>query len=50
MLTIRKLKIDYQENPVGIEEVPQFQWEIASDRRNVIQDVYKRQVWIQVFM
>lgn len=44
MLTIRKLKIDYQENPVGIAEVPQFQWEIASDRRNVIQKAY----WLQI--
>lgn len=44
MLTIRKLKIDYQENPVGIAEVPQFQWEIVSDRRNVIQKAY----WLQI--
>ena len=44
MLTIRKLKIDYQENPVGIAEIPQFQWEIASNRRNVIQKAY----WLQI--
>ena len=36
MLKISRVHIDYQKNPVGISEMPQFGWKIASDRRNVI--------------
>ena len=29
MLRISRVHIDYQKNPVGIAEMPQFGWEIA---------------------
>mgnify|MGYP000171871280 FL=1 len=44
MLKISRVHIDYQKNPVGISEMPQFGWEIASDRRNVIQQAYTLQI------
>ena len=44
MLTIARIQIDYQINPVGIEKVPQFGWEIESDRKNVFQKTYCLQI------
>ena len=37
MLTIKKLHIDYEKNPLGISSIPQFGWELMSDKRNVKQ-------------
>lgn len=44
MLRISRVHIDYQKNPVGIAEMPQFGWEIVSDKRNVIQKAYTLQI------
>ena len=44
MLTITRIQIDYQTNPVGIEKVPQFGWQIESDRKNVFQEKYCLQI------
>ena len=44
MLKIGRVHIDYQKNPVGISEMPQFGWEIVSDKRNVIQKSYILQI------
>ena len=44
MLKISRVHIDYQKNPVGISEMPQFGWEIVSDKRNVIQKAYTLQI------
>ena len=43
MLRISRVHIDYQKNPVGIAEMPQFGWEIVSDKRNVIQKAYLKE-------
>lgn len=44
MLNIKRIHIDYQINPAGISEAPQFGWEIESDRRSVIQKSYELQI------
>ena len=44
MLGIKKLYIDYERNPLGISAVPQFGWELASDKRNVKQYSYHLQI------
>ena len=44
MLKINRIHIDYQINPVGLSEMPQFGWELESSRRNVIQKAYRLQL------
>ena len=44
MLEVRKMKIDHQTDPAGVSGMPQFGWEIASDRRNVVQKTYRLQI------
>lgn len=44
MLKIGRIHIDYQTDPVGISEMPQFGWELLSDRRNVRQRAYHFQI------
>lgn len=44
MLEISRMLMDYQTNPIGLDHVPQFGWEIKSDRRNVVQQAYRLQV------
>lgn len=44
MLKINRIHIDYQDNPVGLSEMPQFGWELESSRRNVIQKAYRLQL------
>ncbi len=41
MLKIARVYIDYEENPVGITESPQFGWEMESDGRCVRQTSYR---------
>ena len=41
MLSIKRIHIDYETNPVGVTGSPQFGWEIVSDRRNVRQTSYR---------
>lgn len=36
--------MDYQKNPVGVEGIPQFGWEILCDKRNMLQKSY----WLQI--
>lgn len=36
--------MDYQENPTGVDQMPQFGWELESDRRNVTQKSYRLQI------
>ena len=36
--------MDYETNPMGCDHIPQFGWEIKSDRRNVIQQAYELQI------
>lgn len=44
MLEIRRIHINYMDNPVGIWGIPQFGWEIISDRKNVFQKMYRLQI------
>lgn len=44
MLKINRIHMDYQENPAGLFEMPQFGWELESTRRNVIQKSYQLQI------
>ena len=44
MFEVRKMKIDHQTDPAGVSGMPQFGWEIASDRRNVVQKSYRLQI------
>ena len=44
MLSITRIQIDYQKNPVGISQIPQLNWEIKSDRKNVFQKTYHLQI------
>lgn len=41
MLKIARIHTDYEINPVGIGENPQFGWEIESDKRGVRQTSYR---------
>ncbi len=44
MLQIKKITVDYLDNPMGITRPPQFGWVIDSDRANVIQKTYRLQI------
>lgn len=44
MLKIKKVTIDYEQNPLGISELPQFGWELVSDAKNVKQKAYYIQI------
>ena len=44
MLKIKRMSLDYQTDPIGLDHVPQFGWEIESDRRNIVQKAYQLQV------
>lgn len=44
MLSIERVMMDYQENPVGVERVPQFGWVLKSDKDNVFQWAYRMQI------
>lgn len=44
MLKVGRIHMDYEENPVGVEGMPQIGWEIVCDRRNVIQQTYRLQI------
>ena len=36
--------MDYEKDPVGVEEMPQFSWKLKSDKRNVDQSAYRLQI------
>lgn len=44
MLKIKKVTVEYLENPVGISKNPRFSWMIESDSRNVVQKSYEIQI------
>ena len=37
MLEIVRILMDYEKDPAGVEEMPQFNWELKSDKRGVVQ-------------
>jgi alpha-L-rhamnosidase len=44
MLKVNRIHMDYQVNPVGLSEMPQFGWELESTNRNVLQKTYHLQI------
>lgn len=44
MLRVTRLLMDYEDEMVGVNHIPQFSWKIESDRRNIIQKSYQLQV------
>lgn len=44
MIKISRIYMDYETSPVGVSHMPQFGWEIESDKRNVKQKYYKLQI------
>ena len=44
MLAIKKIYMDYETAPVGVSHMPQFAWELVSDKKNVKQKSYKLQI------
>lgn len=44
MLRIKKLLIDYLEQPMGVETMPAFCWIMESDAQNVRQSAYRLQI------
>lgn len=41
MLKLRKLRVDNQKAPVGVDKIPEFSWVLSSERRNVVQKSYR---------
>lgn len=44
MIQILKVTMDYRTDPIGIVELPQFGWVLASDKINVKQHTYQLQI------
>ena len=44
MLAIKKIYMDYETAPVGVSHMPQFAWELVSDKKNVKQKSYELQI------
>ena len=44
MLAIKNIYMDYETAPVGVSHMPQFAWELTSDKRNVKQKFYELQI------
>jgi alpha-L-rhamnosidase len=44
-ISIKNLQVNFMHNPVGLDSNPQFSWEIAASRQNVIQTSYKIRVY-----
>lgn len=44
MISLSRILINFQENPIGIQEIDQIGWNIISDRKNVIQKSYEIQI------
>ena len=44
MITISKIKVNYQQHPVGITQIDQIGWVIASEKRNTRQASYQMQI------
>ena len=44
MLRVSKIRMEYEENPVGLGSLPWFGWVLVSDRKNVLQTAYQLQI------
>ena len=44
MLTVKTIYMDYETAPVGVSHMPQFAWELTSDKKNVKQESYELQI------
>lgn len=44
MLKIKRIHMDYERNPIGVSAMPQFGWELESDKKNVKQTSYCLQI------
>lgn len=44
MITIDRIRINYQDNPVGIRKIEDITWSFKSDERNVFQKGYQLQI------
>ncbi|MEG1847746.1 MAG: family 78 glycoside hydrolase catalytic domain [Lachnospiraceae bacterium] len=44
MIEITKIQMDYEINPVGVTQMPQFGWIIGGNGFNVIQEAYRLQI------
>ena len=48
MLRITKLKCEYMENPIGIDELhPRINWQMISENRGILQKAYQIQVSVE---
>ena len=44
MIQVKKIGMDYLEQPMGVIELPQFNWVVQSDKKNVKQESYRLQL------
>lgn len=44
MVKVSEIRINYQKNPTGIEQIGQIGWKILSDQKNVFQKGYELQI------
>lgn len=44
MVSVTKIRVNYLENPVGIQTVDQLGWVLVSDKSNVMQESYQLQI------
>ena len=44
MLTCTRLRCEYEENPIGLDCVPRFFWQLQSERTDVLQTAYEIKV------
>ncbi|MFD2611069.1 family 78 glycoside hydrolase catalytic domain [Paenibacillus gansuensis] len=48
MVTVRKVRIEYKRNPLGIDvQKPRISWQLQSDRRGTAQQAYQIQVSVE---
>ena len=47
MLAIKKIYMDYETAPVGVSHMPQFAWELVSDKKNVKQSLRNLHMFMQ---
>nr|WP_238650286.1 glycoside hydrolase family 78 protein [Paenibacillus piscarius] len=45
MITVHKLRVEYKENPLGLDTLsPRISWQVRADERDVMQQAYQLQV------
>ncbi|AIQ70091.1 family 78 glycoside hydrolase catalytic domain [Paenibacillus graminis] len=48
MLTVQKLRVEYKENPVGLDvRFPRISWQLQSEERDVLQQSYEIEVSVE---